>query len=744
LKIKELPIPEPIKNILEKENYTNLYPPQEEAIRRGVLEGKNLVMAVPTASGKTLVAELCMTKSIIENGGKAIYLVPLKALADEKYNEFKKYEKVGVRAALSTGDLDSSDHWLEKYDLIIATTEKVDSLIRHHATWIRGLSTIIADEIHLINDHERGPTAEVVLARLMQLNPSAQIIALSATISNADEIAKWLKAELVTSEWRPVKLKEGVYDSGLIHFGDGETKQVRRRIEVPVIDLALSVVQEGGQVLVFTDTRKKSVSLATRIARYTTTVISSLENRALKQVSSSVLKTGEVTKVTERLSELVTRGVAFHHAGLRYQERRTIEKGFRENKIKIVCATPTLAAGVNLPARMVIIDNYRRYETGLGYYPIPILEYKQMAGRAGRPKYDKVGEAILVARGLEERTTLLDTYINGEPEKIWSKLGRESALRSHILSSIAMSLANNKSEIMSFLNKTFYGYQYDPKDIEGVIESVLDFLTSENMIKEAKEGRLTPTPFGSRVSELYIDPKSAVVMRDGILSKNEKTTLGVIHLICHTPDMEPIFLRRRDYKETEIFADESHGEFLVDVPDPWSNPVEYEQFLSEVKTTRLLLSWMEEAPEDTIIENFDVGSGDIFRYVESADWLLYSTYEISKLLNAKPILPLVADVRERITEGVKEELLELVKLKGIGRVRARMLYNAGFKTIRDLRNSKPSQLISIPTIGPEVAKSVYEQVGATLEQSDWNLMKTRKTTESEQQLLTLEDHKGEE
>nr|MDO8134365.1 ATP-dependent DNA helicase [Candidatus Njordarchaeum guaymaensis] len=739
MKIRNLPVAESVKIILEKDKYVDLYPPQEDAIKRGVLDGKNLVMAVPTASGKTLVAELCMIKSIIENGGKAIYLVPLKALADEKYNEFKKYEKIGVRAALSTGDLDSSDHWLEKYDLIIATTEKVDSLIRHHASWIASLSTIIADEIHLINDHERGPTAEVVLARLMQLNPSAQILALSATIRNADEIAKWLKAELVTSEWRPVKLKEGVYDSGVIHFGDGQTKQIRRRIEVPVIDLALSVIQEGGQVLIFTDTRKKSVNLATRIARYTASLVSSPESRALEQVSGSVLKTGEVTKVTERLSELVAKGVAFHHAGLRYQERRIIENGFRENKIKIVCATPTLAAGVNLPARMVIIDNYRRYETGLGYYPIPILEYKQMAGRAGRPKYDKVGEAVLIARGGEERTTLFDTYVNGEPEKIWSKLGSESALRSHILSSIAMGLASNQKEIMGFLNKTFYGYQYDPKDIEGVIENVLEFLMSENMIKEVKGSRLNPTPFGSRVSELYIDPKSAVIIRDGMQSGVEKTTLGTIHLICHTPDMEPIFLRRRDYKEMEIFADESHGEFLVDVPDPWSNPVEYEQFLSEVKTTRLLLSWIEEVPEDTIIENFDVGSGDIFRYVESADWLLYSTCEIAKLLNAKGVLPLVSDVRERVTEGVKEELLELVKLKGIGRVRARMLFNAGFKTIRDLRNSKPSQLLSIPTIGPEVAKSVYEQVGAILEQSDWNLMKTRKTTESKQELLTLED-----
>jgi helicase len=744
LKIRELPIPDLVKTILERESYIDLYPPQNEAIEKGVLEGKNLVLAVPTASGKTLVAELCMVKSIVEASGKAIYLVPLKALADEKFREFRKYEQMGIKVAQSTGDLDASDQWLQNCDLIISTTEKVDSLIRHRANWITNLSTIVADEIHLINDSGRGPTLEVVLARLMQMNPSAQILALSATISNADEIAKWLKAELVTSEWRPVKLREGVYEAGVIYFGDGEAKKVRASTGVPSIDLALDVVKEGGQVLIFTDTRKKSVNLATRIAKFTTPHVSNPERRALKQVSSSILKTGEVTKVTERLSELVAKDVAFHHAGLRYQERRIIETGFRENKIKIVCATPTLAAGVNLPARMVIIDSYRRYETGLGYYPIPVLEYKQMAGRAGRPKYDRIGEAILISRGGGERETLLDTYINGELEKIYSKLGKESALRSHILSSIAMGLANSASEIMIFLSKTFYGFQYDPKDIEGVIDNILEFLTSENMVSEGRGGKLTATPFGNRVSELYIDPKSGVIIRDSIQQKKNKTTIGITHLTCHTPDMVPIFLRRRDYKEMETFVDEYMNEFLIDVPDPWGSPVEYESFLAEVKTTRLLLSWMEEIPEETIIENFDVGSGDIFRYVESADWLLYSIYEIAKLLNVRDVLPVVANVRKRVIEGVREELLELVNLKGIGRVRARMLFNAGFKTITDLRASRPFQLISIPTIGREVAKNIYEQVGVTLDQKEWNSLKSEKPTESQQETLALEHNDSKE
>jgi helicase len=297
---------------------------------------------------------------------------------------------------------------------------------------------------------------------------------------------------------------------------------------------------------------------------------------------------------------------------------------------------------------------------------------------------------------------------------------------------------------MSFLGKTFYGFQYDPKDIQGVVDTVLEFLTTENMVNEGRGRKLTATPFGNRVSELYIDPKSAVIIRDSIQSRKNKTIVGITHLTCHTPDMEPIFLRRRDYKEMETFVDEYMSEFLVDVPDPWNNPVEYENFLSEVKTTRLLLSWMEEAPEETIIENFDVGSGDIFRYVESADWLLYSTSEIAKLLNVRDVLALVMNLRKRVVEGVKEELLELVNLKGIGRVRGRMLFNAGIKTIVDLRLSKPSQLISIPTIGREVAKSIYEQVGATLDQKEWIALKSEKSTESKQETLALEQNDSKE
>jgi helicase len=217
LKLIESKIPKELYKILEKE-IEKLRPAQEKAIKKGLLDRKNLLVCTPTASGKTLIAELAALKSIIEGNGKAIYIVPLKALASEKYKDFKKrYDNV-AKVALSIGDKDSSDSYLVDYDLIITTSEKLDSLIRHHAPWLSLVSTIIIDEIHLLNDPGRGPTLEILITILRQLLKKVQIIGLSATIGNPEELAEWLKAELVIDDWRPVKLHKGVYLDGEIEF----------------------------------------------------------------------------------------------------------------------------------------------------------------------------------------------------------------------------------------------------------------------------------------------------------------------------------------------------------------------------------------------------------------------------------------------------------------------------------------------------------------------------------------------
>ena len=210
-------IPKELYEILEKE-IAELRPAQEKSINAGLLDGKNLLVCTPTASGKTLIAELAAMKSIIEGKGKAVYIVPLKALASEKYGNFKKRYENLAKIALSIGDIDSSDPYIAEYDLIVTTSEKLDSLIRHHAPWLSSISVVIVDEIHLLNDTERGPTLEVLLTILKKILKNVQIIGLSATIGNAEELAEWLGAALVADEWRPVELHKGVYLDGKIEF----------------------------------------------------------------------------------------------------------------------------------------------------------------------------------------------------------------------------------------------------------------------------------------------------------------------------------------------------------------------------------------------------------------------------------------------------------------------------------------------------------------------------------------------
>ena len=170
---------------------------------------------------------------------------------------------------------------------------------------------------------------------------------------------------------------------------------------------------------------------------------------------------GEATRLSDNLADLVECGTAFHHAGLAGAHRKLVEDLFRQGKIKVLTATPTLAFGVNLPARTVVIQDYRRYEAGYGYYPIAVLEYKQMAGRAGRPKYDKVGEAILIAKTADEADYLMESYVMAKPERIWSRLAVEKIIRTHVLSTIASDYAHTEEGIYAFFRKTFYAYQYD-------------------------------------------------------------------------------------------------------------------------------------------------------------------------------------------------------------------------------------------------------------------------------------------
>ena len=706
-----------VKSLLGLLGYSSLYPPQELALAKGLLEGKNLLVTTPTASGKTLIAMMAAIKTI-EKGLKVIYLTPLRALATEKYHDFLALENIDItgiktRVKVSSSDYNSSGKEVEDADVVILTNEKMDSLMRHGAEWISDVGLFVADEVHLIGERERGPTLEMILTNIRQLYPQSQILALSATVANSDDIANWLGCELIKSNWRPTKLIEGVYEDGNIRMNDGSRFKILTSVGVTsaAIDIAVDSLKNGGQALIFADTRKRAFSLASKAAE---AVYKSLDKSAQQrafELSSQILSKGDDTELTRNLSHLVSKGVGFHHAGLGPSSRAIVEESFKKGIIKLLTATPTLAAGVNLPARRIILASILRYDAEYGInIPISVLEYKQLSGRAGRPQYDTFGEAILVAESGVNAEDLYDQYILGHPEPLRSQLMNDRAIRVHLLSAIARVPGIKKNEIYHLFESTLLARNYQKNTVVFKVDAALNYLEEEYLIK-GRNDRYIATDFGRKATLLYIDPLTAVQFRKALGSfdrsatrrnngNNKSHTLGFLHIITTSADFYPkISLRKKDFEELSLLIQCHSNELFYPI--------------TEYDCSRSLLAlneWIDESSDRMISNKVGVEPGDMHRMVENGGWLTYSLYEVAKLLKREDLLTEIHNLRSRIKYGVREELIPIVALEGIGRVRARALYDAGLTDIRKLAKVSGSKLAAISKIGPTVAAKLKEQL----------------------------------
>ena len=708
--VDSLDISEDIRDALKKQGFVELHPPQAEAVPKA-LSGGNLVVAVPTASGKSLIGYIAALKTMLELGKKVLYIVPLKALAAEKKDDMDRFAHLGFRTAISIGDLDSDDRLLRDADIVVATSEKADSLMRHGSRWIDDVGLVIADEIHMLHDPGRGPTLEVALTKMMRRNPDLQVIALSATVSNPEEMAMWLDADLVRSDWRPVELREGVFYDDAITFTDGSRTEIPRRKE-EVLSLVHDMVLSGGQCLVFVNARRSTEALASRYGKD----LKEASGMVLTEEEKSILEgDAESTSLGRKLAACVSCGIAFHHAGLSASQRRFVEDGFRAGRIKCIVATPTLAAGINLPARRVVVRDTTRFEAGSANSPIPVMEIKQMCGRAGRPGYDPYGEAVLIARSESDAEHLMQDYLEHETERVTSKLGNEKTLRTHILGLVATGDADSVDSVIGFLRDSFYGCQSELYGVEGAVENVTEFLVENGMVTEDGDGILAPTPLGKRVSDLYIDPESAMILKGAIERMDADTEdFLILHAVASTPDVMGLFPKKKDRDELLAVTEKYEGRFLTDVPDP-DDVYASEYFFGDLKTAMLAQRWIDEVDEETLTESMGIGPGDIRSRMDSMEWLLYAMTEMAVLLR-KDVVRRLRPMLTRVRYGVGSELLELVSLRGVGRARARTLFDRGIRGREDIVSADIGDLASMPRIGYALAASIKEQCGARVEE----------------------------
>ncbi|MES3518153.1 MAG: ATP-dependent DNA helicase [Natronomonas sp.] len=696
---------------LREEGIESLYPPQSEAVERGVTAGSNLVAAVPTASGKTLIAQLAML-SAVSDGGKALYIVPLRALASEKREEFEAWEAYGLDVGVATGNYEDDGEWLGGKDIIVATSEKVDSLVRNGAPWIEDLSCVVADEVHLVDDGHRGPTLEVTLAKLRRINPGVQVVALSATVGNAEEIAAWLDAELVDSTWRPIELRKGVHYGQALQFDDGSQKQLRvRDDENPTAAIVRDTLEDDGSTLVFVNSRRNAESAASRLAQTTGERLEAAERDRLAELAADIRDVSD-SETSDDLADAVAGGAAFHHAGCAPEHRSIVEEAFRDRLIKVVCATPTLAAGVNTPSRRVVVRDWRRYSGDVGgMKPLSVLEVHQMMGRAGRPGRDPFGEALLLANSHDELDELFERYVWAEPEPVESKLAAEPAMRTHLLATIASGFAGSRAELLDFLDRTLYATQYgdvESRELERVVDGTIEYLAANEFIE--RDGTdLTATTLGHTVSRLYLDPMSAAEIVDGLKAAESPTALGLYHLVARTPDMYELYLRSGDREEYTMEAYEREAELLGATPSEFEEE-RFEDWLSALKTARLLEDWAEEIEEETITERYGVGPGDIRGKVDTAEWLLGAAESLASELGLSAA-GAIRQARQRVRHGVGEELLDLTEVGGVGRKRARRLYDAGIETRAELREADKRVVLAALRGRRGTAANVLEAAG---------------------------------
>lgn len=660
-------------------------PAQKAVIESGYLEDKsNYIISIPTASGKTVLGILPALKTIL-NGGKAIYAAPLLSIQNEKVKEFKAFEEHGIKVGKHPSNS----------DLSVMVFESFDALTRFSWNVLREVDTLIIDEFHMIGEYSRGPTLESAITRAKIINPSLRIIALSATLKNIDEIEQWLDGKTVEHNYRPVPLNKEVLDAEMFN--------TKNKNDV-IVKIVEKTIEDNSQALSFVSTRRFTESLATYVAKKIDKKTTKEQKHKFKQVADKLLevpkKKGSLPTTTcLKLAEAAEKGVVFHHAGLFNEQKEIIEDEFRNGNILMITATPSLMYGVNLPSKYVVIRDHTRW-TSNGPASIPVFDYEQMSGRAGRPQYDDVGYSYLVAKTMDEAFDLEARYVNGEIELTNSKLiDNKDAIYKQIIAQIASSLSKNLDDLNDFFGKTLYGFQmknnpsmsmFAQDSLNWELESALEFLLQNGIIRATPEG-LKTTDFGNLIAKSNYAVETAVKIKEYVSTMEKLNPAEMIYALAETPDLPLISFKGRKSKDPVRDKLSECGLFAVDIGNPEATAVS-------------LIEWIDERNEYEIENAYNVYSASTRRSAYEASRLVKFAKNTLEVLGNYSNLKDMDYLSARLYYGVKEDIIPLVVgVKRLGRKRARLL----MKTFGDnLSEASEKDLQKVEGIGPKLAGKV--------------------------------------
>ena len=502
-------------------------------------------------------------------------------------------------------------------------------------------------------------------------------------------------------------------------MSDEKLRGVNVRIE-PFKDqttaLGIDTIQMGKQALIFCSSKRGAESQAEKIAK--------TQKDSLLELSEKILHTlTNPTKQCKRLASCVKKGIAFHHAGLASKQRELVENHFRSGDIKIICSTPTLAAGLDMPAFRAIIRDTKRFgPQGMKF--IPVLEYEQMSGRAGRPGKEDFGEAIIVANNEDALQEMTERYIHGSVEHIYSKLAVEPVLRTYVLSLVASQFITSTEKLYAFFDKTFYAVQYeDSQHLHAILDRMVDLLSKWNFLESAQSTpaedfvsassfqkrnsqTLQATMLGKRVSEIYIDPLTAHMMLTAMKKlPSSDNAFALVHLLSCTLEMRPLLSARS--ADLELIEAKRENQLLISEDDFFL--YSQDDYENTLKTASFFEDWINELTEDRLLEKYNIRPGEINVKLQIANWLLYACEELARIEKMHSLIKIFRQARTRVKNGVKTELLPLLQFKGVGRSRARKLFNNGLKKVSDIVQVDFEHLQAL--LGENLAIKLKEQVG---------------------------------
>ncbi|XP_059382324.1 DNA polymerase theta isoform X1 [Carassius carassius] len=754
---------------------------QAECLTLGkVLEGQNLVYSAPTSAGKTLVSELLILKRVLETRQKAMFILPFVSVAREKMFYLQNvFQEAGVRVEGYMGNTSAAGGF-SALDVAVCTIEKANGLINRliEEDKLNLLGIVVVDELHMVGDSGRGYLLELLLTKIQYIgrkntargsvqsaSAGVQIVGMSATLPNLDLLAHWLKAELYSTNYRPVPLMEWVKIGTNVY--DGSMNLIRQFTPaLPVkgdddhiVSLCFETVQDGHSALLFCPSKNWCEKLADSIGRefYNLHHKEMQSGSGVRSISLNQEGLQDVVAQLKRapagldqvLQRTVPWGVAFHHAGLTFDERDILEGAFRQGYIRVLAATSTLSSGVNLPARRVII----RTPVFNGHL-LDILTYKQMVGRAGRKGVDTIGESVLVCKEAERAKGI--SLIQGTLKPISSCLvkregeGVTTSMLRAILEIIVGGVASSPQDVRMYASCTLLAASIaaeQPSEEEaetearnkGAIEACIEWLMDNEFIHIQKEGdgnlsriyfyffvvydsfyiliivcltveRYCPTHLGSATLSSSLSPPEALgifadlqrAMKGFVLENDlhilyqitpvyvDWTTIDWYQFFCLWEQLPSAMKRVAEMVGIQegFLARSVGGKLIAKTEKQRRQMAIHKRFF----TTLVLHELISEEPLGAVAKKYGCSRGQLQSLQQSASTYAGMVTVFCNRLGWHNLELLLSQFQSRLSFGVQRELCDLVRISLLNAQRARTLHSSGFVTVAEVARADVAEL----------------------------------------------------